>query len=354
MEKPRVAVASLGGTITMTAGHGTRGVAPTLTAADLLGAVPILAETADLRAETLITAPGASLGFTDVLRALSWARDAVTEGAVGVVLVQGTDTLEETSYLLDLHWDRPEPLVLTGAMRPPRQPGADGPANLLAAVLTATAPSSRGLGVLVVMNDEVHAAARVRKSDATALGAFSSAPFGPLGRIHEGCAYYANGPARRPALPLPADRHSPRVALLETCLGDDGDLLRLIIDADYDGVVISAFGAGHVSTGMAGMVSKAAERGPVVLASRTGAGAVLSHTYGFTGSEQDLLDRGAISAGWLDARKARILLWSLLSAGDTVEVIREAFAARGGHPSGPDAQVGCRPDNAPDARGRHW
>jgi L-asparaginase len=301
----------------------------------LLGAVPILAEIADFRAQTLVTAPSASLNFTDVLQALSWARDAVMEDAVGVVLVQGTDTLEETSYLLDLHWDRPEPLVLTGAMRSPQQPGADGPANLLAAVLTATAPSSRGLGVLVVMNDEVHAAARVRKSDATALGAFSSAPFGPLGRIHERCANYANRPAHWPALPLPVGGHSPRVALVETCLGDDGDLLRLVIDADYDGVVISAFGAGHVSARMAERVSKAAERSPVVLASRTGAGAVLSHTYGFVGSEQDLLDRGAISTGWLDARKARILLWSLLAAGEPLQLIREAFAARGGHPSGP-------------------
>jgi L-asparaginase len=329
MEKPRVAVASLGGTITMTAGHGTGGVAPTLTAADLLGAVPILAETADLRAETLVTAPGASLDFTHVLRALGWARDAVLEGAVGVVLVQGTDTLEETSYLLDLHWDRPEPLVLTGAMRSPEQPGADGPANLLAAVLTATAPSSRGLGVLVAMNDEVHAAARVRKSDATALGAFSSAPFGPLARIHERRANYVNRPAHRPALPLPAGGRSPRVALLETCLGDDGDLLGLVVDADYDGVVISAFGAGHLSAGMAGMVSKATEQGPVVLASRTGAGAVLSHTYGFIGSEQDLLARGAVSAGWLDPRKARILLWSLLAAGAPIERVREVFAVRG-------------------------
>jgi L-asparaginase len=336
MGAPRLAVASLGGTITMTSGDTSHGVAPSLTAAELLSTVPSLAQIADVHAQTLVKKPGASLEFADVLDALGWAHDAVADGAVGVVLVQGTDTLEETSYLLDLHWDRPEPLVVTGAMRSPQQAGADGPANLLAAALAATAPASRGLGVLVVMNDEVHAAARVRKHDSTATDAFGSIPFGPLGRVHEGHVTYANRPDPWPAIPLPAHGRSPRVALLETCLGDGGDLLRLVIDAGYDGVVISGFGVGHLSATMADIVSKAVAAGPVVLASRTGAGTVLSRTYGFTGSEQDLIARGVIPAGWLDGRKSRILLRSLLATGAPPERIREVFRARSGDPSGPD------------------
>jgi L-asparaginase len=335
MTKPRVAIASLGGTITMTTGDGPRGATPSLTASDLLKTVPSLALAADVHAQTLLKLPGPSLDFTDVLKALDWARDAVAQGAVGAVLVQGTDTLEETSYLLDLYWDRPEPLVVTGAMRSPQQPGADGPANILAAVLTAIAPDSRGLGVVVVINDEVHAAARVRKSDATALGAFSSVPFGPLARIHERRVTYANLPTRQPPLPRALSSRAPKVALLETCLGDQGELLDLVCDADYDGVVISAFGVGHVSAGMAAAVSKAVERLPVALASRTGAGTVLANTYGFVGSEQDLLGRGVISAGWLDARKARLLLWALLTADESSERIRDVFAARSSNPGGP-------------------
>jgi L-asparaginase len=329
MTNPLVAIASLGGTITMTA-DSPQGVTPSLTAADLLASVPTLSQVAGLRAETLFTKPGASLDFSNLLEALDWADQAVAEGAAGVVLVQGTDTLEETSYFFDLHWSRPEPLVVTGAMRPPQTPSADGPANLLAAVLTAVAPGSRGAGVLTVLNDEVHAAARVRKSDTTALGAFTSAPFGPLARIHERSVTYANVSTRQSPLPRPRDL-SAKVALLETFLGDEGELLGLVNDANFDGVVISAFGAGHVSAAMATMVSKAAERAPLVLASRAGAGAVLSDTYGFTGSEQDLLGRGAISAGWLDARKARILLWSLLAAGEPIDRIRAEFTARNGH-----------------------
>lgn len=330
MTKPLVSVASLGGTITMTADDSAGGVTPSLTASDLLRSVPCLRDVADLRADTLLTAPGASLAVTDVLRGLRWAREAVVAGAAGAVLVQGTDTLEETSYLLSLYWDLPEPLVVTGAMRSPQQPGADGPANLLAAVLTAAAPESRELGVLVALNDEVHAAARVRKSDSTALGAFSSSPFGPLARIHEGRVCFANRPTRWPALPRPGGDRDPHVALLDTHLGDRGELLRLVNEARYDGVVLSAFGAGHVSAEMAELVSKAVEQCPVVLASRTGSGSVLSRTYAFTGSESDLLRRGVISAGWLDPRKARLLLWSLLAAGEPVERIRATFATRSG------------------------
>ncbi|MEU3185802.1 asparaginase [Streptomyces sp. NPDC006923] len=335
MPAPLVAVASLGGTITMTAADGPHGVTPSLTARDLTASVPGLARIADIRAETLFSKPGASLGFGDLLRALDWSRRAAADGAAGIVLVQGTDTLEESGYFLDLHWDRPEPLVVTGAMRPPQQPGADGPANLLAAVLTATAPRSRGLGVLTVLNDEVHAAARVRKDDTTALDAFGSRPFGPLARIHERSVHYAALPLRQPPVPRPRDGGGhPRVALLETFLGDDGELLRLALDARFDGLVISAFGAGHVSAAMAAVVSEAVEKAPVVLASRTGSGSVLSDTYGFPGSEQDLLRRGAVPAGWLDGRKARLLLWSLLAAGEQGDRIRAEFAARaGGTPS---------------------
>jgi L-asparaginase len=320
----------------MTRDGGGNGVRPSLTVADLLAAVPALADSAELLTRTLATVPGASLDFADVLAAMDWARAAVDDGAAGAVLVQGTDTLEETSYLLDLHWDREEPLVLTGAMRSPRQPGADGPANILAASAVATAPSSRDLGVLVTINDEVHAARRVRKSDATAPDAFTSTPFGPLARLYEGTVVYANRPRRWAALPRPAISRVPRVALLETSLGDDGALLQAVCNAGYDGVVLSAFGAGHVSAAMADAVSTAVEHVPVLLASRTGSGSVLSHTYGFAGSEEDLLARGVVSAGWLDGRKARILLWSLLAAGTPLSCIREVVAARGGHPGGPD------------------
>lgn len=331
MRTSLVAVASLGGTITMTAKAGSDGVVPSLSAGELLASLPGLPPSIDVRTATLCTKPGASLEFADIADALAWSRAAVDEGAAGVVLIQGTDTVEETSYLLDLHWERAEPLVVTGAMRPPQHPGADGPANLVGALLAAAAPESRDQGVLVVLNDEVHAASRVRKRDATSLGAFGSAPFGPLARIHEGSVVYGNRLLRARPLPGPLPVNPPKVALVEACLGDAGELLGLAGEADFDGIVLSAFGAGHVSGSMAAMVSKVVARMPVVFASRTGAASVLADTYGFVGSERDLLERQAVSAGWVDARKARILLGCLLAAGEPVDAIRTEFARRNGH-----------------------
>lgn len=331
---PRVAVASLGGTITMTPASAGSAVTPSLSAADLVGAVPGLDAVADLTATTLRTQPGAWLTPPDLVAVAEWAR---AQDADGTVVVQGTDTIEETAYLLDLLWDRPEPLVVTGAMRAPAAAGADGPANLLAAAVVAGSPAARDRGVLVVLNDDVHAAVRVRKTDTVAMHAFSSVPFGPVGRVHERRVTFAGPPARWPALPAPLPGRDPQVALLETHLGDRGDLLRLVAGAGYDGIVLAGFGAGHVSAALAEAVGEVTAACPVVLASRTGAGPVLTGTYGFLGSEQDLIARGVVPAGWLDARKARLLLWALLATGAGSAEVRAMVTARGAAPGGPAA-----------------
>lgn len=335
MKKPLVAVGSLGGTIAMTS-EADRGVTPTLSAEQLLVGVPGLDSVAMLEVVTLATLPSASLSPHDIFGALSWAREAVEGGASGVVLVQGTDTLEETAYLMDLFWDRSEPLVVTGAMRSPERAGSDGPSNLLASVSTAVHPRFRDLGVLVVMNDEIHAAARVSKHDSTAVEAFHSPVFGPLGRLVEEQPVYVNRPLRQPYLSIPDDaaglgKGDPRVALITSHLDDSGDLLRLVADAGYDGVVLAALGVGHVSTAVADAVDKATEQSIVVFATRTGAGSTAQRTYGFVGSETDLICRGAMPAGWLSPVKARLLLWALLRVGKTWNQISAEFSRRGGN-----------------------
>ena len=237
--------------------------------------------------------------------------------------------LEETAYLLDLCWDRAEPLVVTGAMRPPQHAGADGPANLLASVATAAASQMRDAGVLVVLDDEVHAAARVRKTDSTALHAFTSPATGPLARVVEREPVVLSRRDRPGALPTPDPGTPVRVGLLESSLDDRADLVRLLVSQGYDGLVLAAFGVGHVSDATAEAVSDVAHQVPVVVASRTGAGSTLTWTYGFTGSESDLLARGAVLSGWLDARKSRVLLWALLSLGRDAGEIAEEFRRRG-------------------------
>lgn len=328
---PLVSVLGLGGTIAMASPDSPAdGVRPALDAGALVAAVPGLQEVARVRARSLQVVPGASLGFADVLGCLDAVRAEVDTEAVGVVVTQGTDTLEECAYLLDLLWDRDEPLVVTGAMRHPGQPGADGPANLLAATAVAAAGTARGRGVLVVMDDDVHPARYVIKRHSSSTGAFVSVDAGPIGRVLESTPVFLATVPRHPALPTPAPTANPRVALVEATLDDRGELLRLAGEAGYDGVVLGAFGVGHVATATAEIVSDLAGRIPVVFTSRTGAGGTARSTYGFVGSERDLLARGAIGAGFLDARKARILLWALLAGGAGDAEIRAAFAVRGG------------------------
>lgn len=328
----QVAIGALGGTIAMTSSDPGGAVVPTLTGESLVTAVPGLADAAEVRAETLAMLPSPSLDEPTIMRALDWARSAVAAGATGVVITQGTDTLEESAYLLDLFWDHPEPLVVTGAMRSPQAAGADGPANLLTAVRCAVAPASRGRGVLVAFDDEIHHARWVAKTDSMSTSAFRSPVFGPIGRCVEAEVVYGVPAGRLAPLPRGSGPQTgdPRVPLVATYLGDDGYLLDALRADDVDGVVVAGFGAGHVSPRMAEAVGRLAPEVPVVFASRTGSGPTGRAMYGYPGSEVDLVARGAIGAGWLPPVKARLLLWALARNGEADhDAVRAAFAERG-------------------------
>ncbi|MPZ25423.1 MAG: asparaginase [Micromonosporaceae bacterium] len=334
----RVLVFGLGGTIAMAA-TGSGGAVPEFSPAQLLAAVPGLAATGvEVRAEELRRVPGGSVRLTDLYALAGVVRERLAAGFGAAVVTQGTDTIEESAYLLDLlHADR-APVVVTGAMRNPSLAGADGPANLLAAVQVAAAPEARGQGVLVVFNDEIHAARRVRKTHATNPATFGSPDGGPLGFVVEGRPQLVNRLPGRTVIPAaavaagdgPAGARPVRVALVTVTLGDDGGLLAGLADR-ADGLVVAAFGAGHVPEWLVEPLAGLADRIPVVLASRTGAGPVLAATYGFPGSERDLLSRGLVRAGFLGPEKARILLHALLSAGADRATITAAFGAAGGH-----------------------
>ncbi|GAA1493277.1 asparaginase [Curtobacterium herbarum] len=328
---PTVTYLALGGTIASVAttdpAHRS-GAVPRLDAHDLLTGVPAIAETAHVDAHQLDLVPSPSLGFDDVQGALGAARRAVEAGASGVVVSQGTDTIEETAYLLDLGWDRPEPLVVTGAMRHASAPGADGPANLLAAVRVAVDPGARGRGVLVVLDDEVHAAATVRKTHTSSTGAFTSPGTGPLGWVTEGLPVF-HAPAHR--VPALTDHVAPLppVALHRVSLDDDGRVLDALGDLGYRGAVVEGFGGGHVAERTLDAVHRLARRMPVVMASRTGAGSTLAATYGFPGGEIDLLDAGLVPAGRLDGLKSRLLLAVLLAVDAPPDRVHAEFLARG-------------------------
>jgi L-asparaginase len=335
---PRVAVFTLGGTIAMVTEPGSAGAAPVLGASQLLGSVPGLA---GLPASPVLhefrQLPSSALSIEDVLDLSGAIAAELAAGCAGAVVVQGTDTIEETSFLLDLLHDGDQPVVVTGAMRTRDAAGADGPANMLAAIQAAASPELAGLGVLVVFADEIHAARHVRKAHATSVAAFVSPSAGPVGHVIEGRVRLLARPVRPviPVIGLPGAASAAggapvRVGLVTMALGDDGALLRAAAAAGVlDGVVVAGFGAGHVPPGVAEIMYELASRMPVVIASRTGAGTVLEGTYGWVGSEIDLTSRDVISAGFLDPPKARLLLHLLLSRGAARADVVAAFAAAG-------------------------
>jgi len=323
---PRIAVFTLGGTIAMTSSDGGP-VRPTLGGAQLIAGIPGLNHTGiEVQAHAFRQIPAGTLAMSDQLAVTRAAATEVARGADGVVITQGTDTIEETAFLIDLAWPGNAPIVVTGAMRNPSQAGPDGPANILAAIQVAAARASRGRGCLVVLADEIHAARSVAKSHTTSVAAFTSPGYGPVGLVIEGVpTYFAPPPATRWSMPLVPVDAATRVGLAIATLGDDGGWLS-DYGRDLDGLVVAGFGVGHVHRSWVEPLTDLATRIPVVLASRITAGPVLTRTYGFAGSETDLVARGLIPAGRLSALHARILLWMLIAGGAHRTKIAAAYS----------------------------
>lgn len=309
--KPKVKIFTLGGTIA-SASTGGKGVSPTLGAQALVDAVPQIADVAEVEAETFRQLASPHIGYNDVIALSVEIEKSVANGAAGVVVTQGTDTLEETGFLLDRLVQLDAPVVLTGAMRNPTLPGADGPANMHHAVMVAASEAARGFGAMIVFNDEIHAARYVRKSHTQSTATFTSQPIGPIGWIAENDVRVIAPPLGRYPVARPAAEAMGKVALLKVCMGDDGTLVQAVVDGGFDGLVIEATGGGHVTEIMADMVVDAARQMPVILTSRTGGGEILRETYMFTGSEMYLQERGLIGGGWLEGPKARLLLALLI------------------------------------------
>lgn len=331
---------SLGGTIASTHADDTsRGVTPQLGANDLVAAAPQLRDIADIETIQFRNVPSGDLTLADMVALSHTIEELFVAGTDGVVITQGTDTMEETSFAIDLLVRSARPIVFTGAMRNPTTVGADGLANLVAAVRVAASSDAVGLGTLIVFNDEIHAARFVRKTHTSSTATFQSPTCGPLGWVIEDrVRVVARVSSLAPLAPV-RDGEISAVALLTMSLGDDARLAGRVRASGYAGAVIQGFGGGHVPAVVVPALEELASSMPVVLASRTGSGELLANTYGFAGSERDVLSRGVLSAGALDAPKARVLLSLVLSsasdADDAIAMFRRvvdsmwSFAAPG-------------------------
>lgn len=287
----------------------------------LIAGIPELKDAANVRGEQVFQM--ASESFTnDHLMQLGKrvAALAKQDEVDGIVITHGTDTLEETAFLLDLTLDSVKPVVFCGAMRTVSEPGWDGPANLLAAVRTAVHPASSGRGVLVTVGEEIHRAAEATKWHTQSLGAFRS-PHGPLGVIDRGQVVYHRPPFRAAA--LPARRLVSEVDLHTMAAGADDALVRASLARGARGLVIAATGCGNVPPAVLPALRAAlATRVPVVLVSRCAEGR-LAPAYGYDGGGRMLKEMGVIFGQELPGPKARIKLMVALGvSADPVDVRR--------------------------------
>jgi len=309
----------LGGTIAMA---GSDGAVPTLDAEALLRGVPeAVRARLQIQVRAVANVPSAGLDFHTIIGV---ARDIAGSRADGSVVVQGTDTMEETAFALDLMLGAQARTVVTGAMRPADRPGADGPANLTAALLTAAMPGLTGRGVVVVMNEEIHAARFVEKRHTTAPNAFVSPGHAAIGAVVEQQVKFEGLVRRPPCLGVPKTAPPP-VALYEACFDEDARVLARLPDCGYRGAVVAAFGGGHLSQSQAEAAAQLSQHMPVILCSRCGAGWVLQDSYAYPGSERDLIAKGLVWGGLYRPRHARLMVALALAAGRPRDQLSDLF-----------------------------
>jgi len=324
---PRVHIIATGGTIAMAQNEPECGAVLALSGNDLIGK---LVGQPDLGLPAITSeeyGPLPSSHFT--LEHLWGLRERVVgssreAGVDGIVVTHGTDTLEETAYLLDLTVPGDKPVVLTGAMRVASEAGYEGIANLIAAVRVAACPEARGLGALVVMNEEIHAARDVTKTHSQSLDTFKSLFWGPLGRVEATGITIARRTERRV---LGCAHLEPRVYLFKLAVGMDAELLRQAVKLGARGVVVESFGGGRVPPWWLEAIQEAIAQGvAVVIATRCPSGAVFDR-YGFVGAYHDLARSGCLFAGGINGPKARLRLMAVLGAARSLQEALELFAS---------------------------
>jgi len=241
----------------------------------------------------------------------------------GVVVTCGTDTMEEIAYLADLVVASEKPVVFTGAQRHAGYPDSDGPRNLSAAVLVATAEAAKGLGALIVFEDEIHAARDATKVHASRVGTFASAEHGKLGEVDGSEVFVSRRTIRRGTIPTEAIE--ARIDLIKLCMGADGRFIDYAAETGSKGIVVEAFGRGNATLAVTEAVRRAVDRGLVVAVSTRSQQGRIAPIYTGGGGGHDLMAAGAIFAGDLSAVKTRILLAVLLGAAHSWAQISETI-----------------------------
>ena len=298
---------------------------PSLTSAEILEATRGIEAVTGVETEDWGAFPGPHMTVERM-----WAlRNRIAEHLLrpevtGVVVAHGTDTLEESAYLVARSLPSDKPVVFTGAMRTVSDLGWDGPANLLEAVRVAASSEVRGYGAMVVISGQIFAGLDATKTNTHLLDAFESPGLGPLGVLDEGELIMHRELPPSPPIIQPSSLATP-VDIIFVAAGADERLLdasRTVARA----VVIAAMGRGNVPPAVVPAIQRwIAEDKPVVLTSRTQGGRV-GHTYGYAGGGRRLEEMGVIFGGSRRAQQARIDLMLALGAGMTMQAVRTMFS----------------------------
>lgn len=313
-----------GGTIAMKLDPATGGLIPTVSGEDLIDAVPALKDIAEIEVLEQSNIPSGHM-TPQMMFELSLKIDelASSNDVDGFVITHGTDTLEETAYLLDLTLKTDKPVCVTGAMRGASDTSWDGPGNILAAVKTAACDEAVGKGVLVVLNDVIHAAAEVTKTHSVNTATFESPWWGPIGHVYYDKVIFHHTPVIR--CKIHPNHIESEVYLLKSVAGMDDFLFQCLIKKKVKGIVVEALGCGNVPLGVRdGILAARAAGIPIVLASRVCAGRVVP-CYAYKGSAGELLSSGIILAGELNGQKARLKLMVVLGETQNCEALHSYF-----------------------------
>ncbi len=316
----KVVAITTGGTIAMKYDAETGGLIPAVSGEDLLEAVPPLKNIAEMEVVEYSNVPSGHITPAMMFELGKLVDEKASDSDVaGIVITHGTDTIEETAYMLDLVLHTEKPVCLTGAMRGASDMSWDGPGNILAAVQAAVSPELIGQGVVVVLNNVIHAACDVTKTHSVNTDTFSSPWWGPIGYVYDDKVVIKRHCTNRQK--IQPDSLEEDVYLLKTAAGMDSFLFECLVQKKTKGIVVEGLGCGNVPPAVKKGIELARQHNiPVVLTTRVSAGRV-APVYSYEGSAGSLLPSGIILAGELSGQKARIkLMLALKAANNDIEL----------------------------------
>ncbi len=322
--RPHIVIFATGGTIQCAKDAMTGKVSPAMTGAQMLRAVEGLNDTFEIEIREPFTMPGSDLSLHEAMRLTQEIRTMQQRPDVdGIVVLQGTDTMDEVPYFVHTAVKCEKPVVFTGSMKSARDRYSDALGNVYGAAMVAAHPASLGRGVLIYFNETIFAAAEICKMHSSRIDAFHSF-YGPLGgTIEDSVRYYRDSHQGRV---FPLEEVDLDVPIFPCYTGVDADLLELYLRKDLKGLVLEGYGTGNIPRYLTPQIETALNRGiPVVLATRCIDGESFA-CYDHPGGGAELERMGVILSGSLTAFKSRIKVLIMLSCGCTTEEIRQEFA----------------------------